>query len=93
MNPASGTVCEGGSINYSISGNPGAFRIWSFPGGTPAFAFTTTVIVTYNSAGNYTTTLNTFFPSGTYNSFVTVNANPTATLSSNDADNTICTGT
>ena len=96
MNPSSGTVCEGESIDYSYTGPTGWLNRWRFPGGSPDRSNNATATIVYNTAGTYTTTLRvTVGPPPTrydYEADVTVNANPTATLVSDDADNIICIG-
>jgi len=98
MNPASGIICEGESLE--LQGTPlfGFFE-WTLPGASsnPVIGlFNPYANVTYATAGTYAITLQTTpilgGGGGTWNESVTVYANPTATLSSDDADNIICIG-
>ncbi len=88
------TLCAGQTVTYTnlSIGSPTSYS-WSFSGGTPATSTAANPTVTYNTAGTYSVTLTATNASGsdveTKTNYITVNALPTATATSNSP---ICTG-
>ena len=86
--------CSGGNINYSDSTlNTPTSWTWSFSGGTPSTSTAQNPVVTYGTAGTYTTSLvatNAYGSSITYTNMVTINPAPTVNAG---ADQTICATT
>ncbi len=88
------TVCATNCINFTdnSTGAPTSWA-WTFPGGTPATSTAQNPTnICYNTAGTYTVTLTATnaFGSNTTTQSITVNANPTITVS--PAAPSICTG-
>lgn len=95
-----GTICIGQTATPSASVNdcntPILSYAWSFPGGTPSSANTLTLpqAIAYNTAGSYTASFTATNECGATSSSipVVVQAPATVSVSSNDANNTICAG-
>jgi PKD repeat protein len=91
------TICEGDTITFTdtSTSNPISWS-WTFPGGTPATSTDQNPVITYNTTGVYDVTLaitnavttNT----QTFTNYVTVNANPTVSITATEV-NCSCNGT
>jgi hypothetical protein len=93
------TICAGETVSFTDqSTNSPSTWAWSFQGGSPSSSSSQNQTVTYNNAGTYNVTLVVSNGGGsdtkTSNSYITVEAAPTANASSTDAScNSICDGT
>jgi PKD repeat protein len=91
------TVCVGGNVTYIdlSTGFPNYWQ-WTFTGGTPATSLAQNPVVTYNTPGVYTVTLQVSNFSGTStftrSSYITVNACAAPTANFAGAPTTICAG-
>ncbi|MDX1653285.1 MAG: S8 family serine peptidase [Brumimicrobium sp.] len=89
------TICEGGTVNFTdqSTANITGWN-WTFPGGSPATSTAQNPTVTYATAGTYDVTLevtNSFgTESITMTNEITVNAQPTVSVSATDI--AICEG-
>lgn len=89
--PSSANTCLGNSISFSdFSSNVPTTWAWNFGDGSTSNQQNPTH--TYLAAGSYTVSLTVTNSAGTNSitNSIVVNANPTVTLTSNDADNVIC---
>lgn len=89
--PSSANTCLGNSISFSdFSSNVPTTWAWNFGDGSTSNQQNPTH--TYLATGSYTVSLTVTNSAGTNSitSSIVVNANPTVTLTSNDADNVIC---
>lgn len=77
------TICAGQSVTYTNTSVGATTFSWTFPGGSPGTGSTSPIVVTYATAGTYTTTLTATNVSGSNTSTqtITVNAIPTNTAS------------
>lgn len=80
-------ICQGGTITYTNTSQNTASVNWTFQGGTPSTSQSmTSVTVTYNTPGTFTTTLTATSPDGSTASTsqqVTVVANPQPVITQN----------
>ena len=91
------TVCVGSSVTYSdLSTGFPTYWQWTFAGGTPATSLAQNPVVTYNTPGVYTVTLQVSNSSGTStftrSNYITVNACSAPTANFAGAPTTICEG-
>lgn len=88
---SSTNLCSGTGVTYTntSTNNPTAYS-WIFTGGTPSTSNQENPVVTYNTPGTYSVSLNVSNASGnnteTKTNYITVNENPIATLSTTDAN-------
>lgn len=88
------SVCVGNTVTFTnqSTNNPTSYT-WTFAGGTPSTSTQANPTVTYNTAGTYTVTLTATNADGTdtetKTNYITVSANPTLSISSN---NVSCNG-
>jgi PKD repeat protein len=77
------SICVGQTVTYTNTSSGSTSISWNFPGGAPASGTTSPIVVTYNTAGTYTTTLTATnaFGNNTSTQVITVNALPTNTAS------------
>ncbi len=91
------TVCVGNTVSFTdlSTGSPNYWQ-WTFAGGTPATSLAQNPVVTYNTPGVYTVTLQVSNSSGTSTftrfSYITVNACSAPTANFAGAPTTICAG-
>lgn len=91
------TVCAGGSLQFTdLSTNLPTTYAWSFPGGTPSSSSVKNPLITYNTPGTYSVTLNATNGYGgtplTKTNYITVtNAAPTANITPG-GPTTFCNG-
>ncbi|NBX79148.1 MAG: PKD domain-containing protein, partial [Flavobacteriales bacterium] len=89
--PSSANTCLGNSISFSdFSSNVPTIWAWDFGDGSTSNQQNPSH--TYLAAGSFTVSLTVTNSAGTnsISNSIVVNANPTVTLTSNDADNVIC---
>lgn len=91
------TICAGQTVNFTdlSTGSPTGWS-WTFTGGSPASSSSQNPSVVYNTPGSYAVTLNVSNGSGsdshTELAYITVNAGPTVSSSSNPSPATVCSG-
>lgn len=91
------TICAGQTVNFTdlSTGSPTGWS-WTFNGGSPASSSSQNPSVIYNTPGSYAVTLNVSNGSGsdshTELAYITVNAGPTVSSSSNPSPATVCSG-
>lgn len=91
------TICAGQTVNFTdqSTGSPTGWT-WTLNGGTPSSSSSQNPSIIYNTPGTYAVTLNVSNGSGsdshTELAYITVNAGPTVTASSNPAPATVCSG-
>jgi PKD repeat protein len=91
------TVCVGSTVSFTdmSTGFPNYWQ-WTFAGGTPATSLAQNPVVTYNTPGVYTVTLQVTNASGTSTftrvNYITVNACAAPTANFAGAPTTICAG-
>ncbi|MBL4577423.1 MAG: T9SS type A sorting domain-containing protein [Flavobacteriales bacterium] len=90
-------VCVGSTVSFSdLSTNSPTSWSWTFTGGSPGSSTAQNPSVTYNAAGTYAVTLMATNGNGsdtkTTASYITVNANPSATMNSTIAGCGACDG-
>jgi PKD repeat protein len=91
------TICAGQTVNFTdqSTGSPTGWT-WTFTGGSPSSSSSQNPSVIYNTPGTYAVTLNVSNGSGsdvhTELAYITVNAGPTVTASSNPAPANVCSG-
>jgi PKD repeat protein len=88
-------VCAGGQVQFTdLSTNNPTSWSWTFPGGTPGTSTQQNPIITYNTPGTYSVTLEATNIYGNdteiKNAYITVNPIPVATATPNSQ--TICSG-
>jgi PKD repeat protein len=91
------TVCAGGTVSFTdLSSNAPTSWSWTFPGGTPSSSTAQNPTVTYNTPGSYDVTLVATNANGsgnvTFGNYITVNSNPTLSITSNPSNGIVCSG-
>ena len=87
---SSQAICAGESITFSDN-STGTFtsQSWSFPGGSPNSAITSSPTITYNTPGTYNVSYTITGPNGSdtelKNNFITVNASPSVSITGNSS--------
>ena len=91
------SICAGETITFNdtSTSNPTSWS-WTFPGGTPGTSTDQNPVVIYTMSGVYDVTLSVTNPattnSQTFTNYVTVNANPTVSITGTNV-NCTCNGT
>lgn len=88
FNAAKPTICEGNQVAFTnTTAGSGNTYLWTFVGGTPATSTLANPTVTYNTPGTYNVSLQASNAGGsntaTQTSYVTVHANPVASIINN----------
>lgn len=97
FSPSATTICVGDQVTFTdLSTNGPTSWSWTFPGGTPATSVSQNPVITYNTPGTYSVTLNATNGTGTddttMTTLITVQTCPPPTAAFTVNDSTICEG-